>query len=158
MHKLKPSMRILNNKNSAFTLMEALISLLIISLIGLVITSAFTSGTRSITKGNEKVKGVVKQLQTDIKIRSAAEKVCIPWWINECQISSTTDTITFPWQDGLPNECTVTVPSGISIIDFELIKVPQQHPAGIKVTCSYKSESFIIEALFASFPIGVIPL
>lgn len=151
-------MHISNSKNAAFTLMEALISLLIISLIGLVTISSFTSGTRSITKGSEKVSSIVKQLQTDSKIRSAAEKVCIPFWINECQITSTSNTITFPWQNGLQEEYTVTVPSDITIVSFELIEVSGKHPAGIKVTCSYKSEPFIIEALFASFPDGVVTL
>lgn len=149
-------MHISDKKNNAFTLIEALISLLIISLIGLVITTAFSAGIKSLSKGTKRTNDQIKQLQTDTRVRTVAGKVCIPWWENECSISITSNSITFPWQNGLNEEQTVQFPKEITILSYELISTQNKHPIGIKLVCVNRTEEFIIEALFGSFPDGVV--
>lgn len=145
---------IYKDKNSAFTYIEVLVSLIIISLIaGLLYFSYFVS-IRSLRKSENEVKIQVLRLDVDAKIRDSVEGFTIPFWESGIDLTFSESQISFSWGDSPNNKRVLDFPSNVCIKDCEFLFSSSDTPQGLAVTYEINSQEFITKALFASYIYG----
>jgi prepilin-type N-terminal cleavage/methylation domain-containing protein len=83
-----------------FTFIEILVSLLLLSLLGLVIWNGLSRGEGLVLRTFQAAADSVKILQLDTGLRDAAGRVRVPYWEGDCAATSTDDGISVPWLDG----------------------------------------------------------
>ena len=147
-----------SDSENGFTFIEVLVSLLIISLVGMVLYASFSAGFRGIEKSKAEMRTAVRRLQTDSIIRSAAGSVRIPYWITEYEMTAAGETLEFPWYDGEKEIKTVRLPSGVVIDKSELVRKDGEAPFGIRITYKIGKREYTTSAAFGSFPAGKVKL
>jgi prepilin-type N-terminal cleavage/methylation domain-containing protein len=141
-----------------FSFIEVLVSLLIISLVGVVLYASFSTGFRAIEKAQTEVRTAVRHLQADHLIRSAAGAVEIPYWVTDYEMAAGENTLDLPWYEGEKESKTVQLPEGVIIEKSELVREDGKAPFGIRIQYKIGKREYAASAPFASFPAGKVKL
>ena len=155
---LKRSSLMRTKQEDGFSFIEVLVSLLIISLVGIVLYASFSTGFRAVEKSQTEVRTAVRHLQADHIIRSAAGAVQIPYWVTDYEMSAGERTLDLPWYEGEKESKTVQLPEHVIIEKSELIKKDGKSPFGIKIQYKIGKREYTTSAAFASFPAGIVTL
>lgn len=83
--------------------MEILVSLLLLSVLGLVVWTGLARGQGLILRTFDAAAGSMRLLQLDTALRAAAGRVRVPYWEGDAGASSDAHSISVPWLDGYPD-------------------------------------------------------
>lgn len=145
---------IYKDKIPAFTYIEVLVSLIIISLIaGLLYFSYFVS-IRSLRKSENDLKIQILRLDVDTKIRDSAEEFIIPFWEKHINLTFSESQISFSWGDSPNNKRVLDFPSNVRIKNCDFLYSSSDIPQGLSVTYEINNQEFLTKALFASYFYG----
>jgi prepilin-type N-terminal cleavage/methylation domain-containing protein len=147
-----------NKSENGFTFIEVLVSLLIISSVGIVLYASFSAGFKGVEKSRTEIRDAVRHLQTDSVIRSAAESVQIPYWVTAYEMTAAGGSLELPWYEGKKETKTVQLPAGADIEKSELVREDGKSPFGIRITYKIGKREYTTSATFASFPAGKVKL
>lgn len=139
---------------SGFTLIETAITILIISIIGIILFSISNTDSRAIVK----IKNILNQntslLSLQTSLQSSISKIVIPYWISEPDIKYTDFSISCPFYNGIENNTvsvvfekeqflitftessesrTITTPSIVTDVHIQL----DANSDGILIGCSF---------------------
>jgi prepilin-type N-terminal cleavage/methylation domain-containing protein len=146
-----------NESCAGFTLVESLVSLAIVSMIGVIIFMAFSVGVKSVTQSHSSVLAALRHLKTDTVLRNSLEKVRIPYWEKDFELSATATTLVVPWYGGAKEAHAIALPDGVKDITYELVKpVENGAPTGCRVKYRIDNREYSSAVVFASAPPGVL--
>ncbi|MBN1687359.1 MAG: prepilin-type N-terminal cleavage/methylation domain-containing protein [Spirochaetales bacterium] len=155
--------------DDGFTLIEVLVSLLILSIIGLVVWRGSILATRVLSTSTESSMATTKILQLDDSLRREIEKIQMPFWLREIKIEQTEHGITLPYYQGDPDN-SLTIAAAGNYLDvsnssreqaFRLGPFPglrvetaydaQTNPIGVRVQIAPAGNRLSQEGLFFRF-------
>lgn len=142
----------------AFTYIEVIVSLLIISLIAGVLYISYAACLKNIDSSRISVNDSIERLNTDTLIRKKIENVVIPFWIKKYETSYSSNTLTLQWINGIDKSETIIIPDNFSIVEVEQIVLEGNIPKGLIIKYEYKKNVYELKALFASRPYGKVQL
>lgn len=145
----------LNCANKAFTFIETLVSLLIITIISTVMYLSFSSSIKDIIKIKEKERDSYKIFRIEQTIRDTISAVEIPFWSSDFYFSITEDTISCNYLNGNKEITTRKLPYPLKIINYEIVFFEKKKPVGIILNVEIDNCDRIINQTFASRPIGL---
>ena len=88
------------SSDGGFTFVEILVSLLLVSLLGLVIWSGLARGENLVRRTSRGTADAVRILQLDTALRKAAGRVRVPYWETGPQVEAGEDFLRVSWLDG----------------------------------------------------------
>ncbi len=151
-----PGWKLLKNKHTnAFSFIEVLISLLIISMLTLLLYFSFGTIIKSYNLSKKKIKNSITQINTDSILRSNIEKICIPFWENEYDFSFSKNSLTINWLNGINETKTIIIPDIVCIIDVDMISNTKGKAIGLRILYQIEDSDYELTASFASIPYGV---
>ena len=131
--------------------METLISLSIVSLMGICIIFSILICMQSFRKSKEKLLLANGLLKTDTQIREVCKKVKIPYWIHKTDFDYTSTSISLDWIDGINKPQTFFF-DNIIINKVEWIQKQNKAPIGLRIIYIFENNEHNISCLFSTFP------
>jgi len=100
--KRSPEISFRNEHSSegGFTFVEILVSLLLVSVLGLVIWSGLARGENLVRRTFRGTADAVRILQLDTALRKAAGRVVVPYWEAGPEVETAGDSVRVSWLDG----------------------------------------------------------
>ncbi|MBO4404927.1 MAG: type II secretion system protein, partial [Treponema sp.] len=138
-----------NNLSSAFSYVEVLVSLFIISMISIVLAVSYSVGIKAVVKDKESVFSSYKHMKVDSFLRKNIEKIEFPYWINELLLDAEDNILTISCNNVT---YTIKLPEYVSIK-----KVEQLYPdglAGVKISYEIGNKTYKSSVLFSSYSYG----
>lgn len=117
----------LKSKASGFSYIEAVVSLLIISLIGVLLASVYSISIRSVSKARIKIKDSVNHLRVDDELREFISCVDYPFWVKEYKVDSSENSITVEYFKGVEGTTTKEF-KDIEITECDFLRNEQKEP------------------------------
>ncbi len=99
-----------------FTFLEILVSLLLLSILGLILWSSLFNAQGLIGKILHEASFSAKVLQLDDFIVQAAQKIRVPFWVKEIEIQEEDGRMVVPWLNGNPEDFLVFQKQNDSIL------------------------------------------
>jgi hypothetical protein len=93
---------VLKKKSSGTTFIEVLVAITILSIIGIAISTGFTSSIILFTKVPQVVNNTLDLLLFENTIRKQVARVKVPFWIYDYKPEEDRRTVSFPLCDGIP--------------------------------------------------------
>lgn len=150
MIKLKKFCQKTQSDCGGFTIIEALVSLGIISLVCVVLYAAFATGTKGITGSHRSLSAALKRKRTDAIVRQATGNVEIPFWLKVYEFTATEHTLSLPWSNGVPGVIEVELPEGVTIRECKPAGGTETRPDGLRMTYEVDGVPYSLSAVFAS--------
>lgn len=145
-------------KSNAFTYIEVIVALVVISLIAGLLYFSYSICIKSFTSSRESVREAVERLNTDAFLRKKIQSVSIPYWEKDFDFSFSEAQITLPWLEGIKAEQSVIMPENASIKDVTPIKSDKGKPKGLHIKYYIKNNEYVVKVLFASRFYGEVEL
>lgn len=145
----------LKSKASGFSYIEAVVSLLIISLIGVLLASVYSISIKSISKMRIKINDSVEHLRVDDELRDFISCVDYPFWVKEYKVDSSENSITVEYFKGIEGTETKEF-KNIEITECDFLRNEQKEPFGLYVKYKLKEQEYETKVLFSSFPFGAV--
>lgn len=155
MNKIIKLKKLFQNKSSGFSYIEAIVSLLIISLVAVMIASVYSVSIKSLTNTRHKFKYSINHLKADEEIREFISSVDYPFWINEYKLDSSENSITVEYYKGIEGFTTKEF-NDVKIIECDFIRTSENEPVGIYVKYILNEKEYETKSLLASFPYGAV--
>ena len=136
----------------AFSFMEVLVSLVIISLISALLYFSYAVSLKSIAKSRQKTSDELTLLRTDSLLRSKIEGFRFPFWTKEIKFEFTGNSIEI-YHDGEKTENSsvlITVPEEIKITDCTALTGEDKSIRGLNIKYMIKETEHESKILFAS--------
>lgn len=83
--------------------MEILVSLLLLSVLGLVVWTGLARGQGLVLRTFDAAADSMRLLQLDTALRAAAGRVRVPYWETDAGATSHAGSLSVPWLDGYPD-------------------------------------------------------
>ena len=155
MNKIIKLKKLFQNKASGFSYIEAIVSLLIISLVAVMIASVYSVSIKALTNTRQKLKNSINHLKVDEEIREFISSVDYPFWIKEYKMNFSENAITVEYHKGIEG-CTTKEFNEVKIIECDFIRTSDKEPVGIYVKYILNEKEYETKSLFASFPYGAV--
>lgn len=146
--------KVFKDKVPAFTYMEVLVSLVVISMVAGLLSFSYATGVKSLRNSKKEVTNQILRLNTDTQIRKYVEKVIMPFWENEYEITYSSNQISLPWVNGKEAPISINFPNNVKIVNCEVLLSSSDNPQGLIVTYNIDKEDYITKVLFASYKYG----
>lgn len=151
---LKKILKKQNEKVAAFTLIETLVSLLVVSLMGMILYFSFFVSVKSVNSSNNNVSVQIERLNTDRKLRTSIESVRVPFWVKEYDYSFSKNQLLLSWINGIDKNQNISFSENIVLDSCIPILSKEDRIIGFEIKYSIKSNQFTTKALFASYSYG----
>lgn len=151
---LKKILKKQNEKVAAFTLIETLVSLLVVSLMGMILYFSFFVSVKSVNSSNNNVSIQIERLNIDRKLRTSIESVRVPFWIKEYDYSFSKNQLLFSWINGIDKKQNISFSENVVLDSCIPILSKEDRIIGFEIKYSIKSNQFTTKALFASYSYG----
>ncbi len=148
--KIKNSKRLVQG----FSLVETLISILIISLIASVLYLVYWTSVKSLSSSKVQLQYSNLRLNTDILLRKNIESVSIPFWVNEYDYSFDKKSLLLSWVNGVRSPVLVKIPDKVTIENVELILSDEKNPSALKVIYRIDKKTYETISVFSSRKYG----
>lgn len=143
------------NKDKGFSFIEALVSLLIVSIISTVTYFAFSSSIKNIIKIKEKERIDFKIFRTEQVIRDIISSVEIPFWKTDFYFRVEDDYISCNYLNGNKKIETRNLPYPIKPSSFDVVYFEEIKPVGVRIEYEIMGQYRKISQTFATLPIGL---
>lgn len=143
---------------NAFTYVEVITALLIISLLAGLLYFSYAICVKQINKSNVSLHDSIDRLNTDSLIRSNIESVIIPYWIKDYDYSFSKNEINLSWVNGIKTNKTIIISDNYEILNVSPIGKNKKKIEGLIVEYRVNNQVYEIKALFASKTYGEISL
>lgn len=144
----------IRKQTNAFTYIEVIVSLLIISVLAGLLYITFSIGIKQFRSSKKSVNYLIERLDTDTIIRTGIEKVSIPFWVTEYDYSFSNNEIALSWINGIKEKTIINIPDNAVIINIEEILSEKDSIKGLIVKYTINNHVYEIKALFASRTYG----
>lgn len=144
-------------KSAAFSYIEAVVSLLIISLICFLIANVYSVSIKSINKTRNKLTATILHMNADSELRDLINGINYPYWVKEYNIESDENTITVEYFKGNPEKYTGTF-NNIKIVECDFLRTNNKEPIGIFIKYTINDKEYETKELFSSFPFGAVKI
>lgn len=151
---LKKILKKQNEKVAAFTLIETLVSLLVVSLMGMILYFSFFVSVKSVNSSNNNVSVQIERLNTDRKLRTSIESVRVPFWVKEYDYSFSKNQLLFSWINGIDKKQNIGFSENVVLDSCIPILSKEDRIIGFEIKYSIKSNQFTTKALFSSYSYG----
>lgn len=151
---LKKILKKQNEKVSAFTLIETLVSLLVVSLMGMILYFSFFVSVKSVNSSNNNVSIQIERLNIDRKLRTSIESVRVPFWVKEYDYSFSKNQLLFSWINGIDKNQNISFSENVVLDSCIPILSKEDRIIGFEIKYSINSNQFTTKALFASYSYG----
>ena len=151
---LKKILKKQNEKVAAFTLIETLVSLLVVSLMGMILYFSFFVSVKSVNSSNNNVSIQIERLNIDRKLRTSIESVRVPFWVKEYDYSFSKNQLLFSWINGIDKNKNISFSENVVLDSCIPILSKEDRIIGFEIKYSIKSNQFTTKALFASYSYG----
>lgn len=151
---LKKILKKQNEKVAAFTLIETLVSLLVVSLMGMVLYFSFFVSVKSVNSSNNNVSIQIERLNIDRKLRTSIESVRVPFWVKEYDYSFSKNQLLFSWINGIDKNQNISFSENVVLDSCIPILSKEDRIIGFEIKYSINSNQFTTKALFASYSYG----
>lgn len=151
---LKKILKKQNEKVAAFTLIETLVSLLVVSLMGIILYFSFFVSVKSVNSSNNNVSIQIERLNTDRKLRTSIESVRVPFWVKEYDYSFSKNQLLLSWINGIDKNQNISFSENVVLDSCIPILSKEDRIIGFEIKYSIKSNQFTTKALFASYSYG----
>lgn len=151
---LKKILKKQNEKVAAFTLIETLVSLLVVSLMGMILYFSFFVSVKSVNSSNNNVSVQIERLNTDRKLRTSIESVRVPFWVKEYDYSFSKNQLLLSWINGIDKNQNISFSENVVLDSCIPILSKEDRIIGFEIKYSIKSNQFTTKALFASYSYG----
>lgn len=151
---LKKILKKQNEKVAAFTLIETLVSLLVVSLMGMILYFSFFVSVKSVNSSNNNVSIQIERLNTDRKLRTSIESVRVPFWVKEYDYSFSKNQLLLSWINGIDKNQNISFSENVVLDSCIPILSKEDRIIGFEIKYSIKSNQFTTKALFASYSYG----
>jgi len=153
MHKQKNRTR-----NEAFTLIETLVSLVIISIITTLIYFCCSSAIRNINKARNLTASDFKLIENDKNLRKIINSISVPDWETDYKLTYTPNSISFSWVEGQDCVYLYEFDNGFELKECTLMAYKNGEIAGIRIEYFYMGKNYECSQLFSSIPFGLMKL
>lgn len=140
----------------AFSYIEVLVSLFIISILSFVLYFSFGTVIKSYNSSKKKIKNASIQINTDSILRNNIEKIYIPYWENEYEFSFSNNSITLSWINGAEEKKEIFISNEVNIISAEVLYSANKKAIGLQIRYQIEDIDYELLAAFASIPYGAI--
>lgn len=151
---LKKILKKQNEKVAAFTLIETLVSLLVVSLMGMILYFSFFVSVKSVNSSNNNVSIQIERLNIDRKLRTSIESVRVPFWVKEYDYSFSKNQLLFSWINGIDKKQNIGFSENVVLDSCIPILSKEDRIIGFEIKYSIKSNQFTTKALFSSYSYG----
>lgn len=151
---LKKILKKQNEKVAAFTLIETLVSLLVVSLMGMILYFSFFVSVKSVNSSNNNVSIQIERLNIDRKLRTSIESVRVPFWVKEYDYSFSKNQLLFSWINGIDKNKNISFSENVVLDSCIPILSKEDRIIGFEIKYSINSNQFTTKALFASYSYG----
>ncbi|MBP3561599.1 MAG: hypothetical protein J6J67_03745 [Treponema sp.] len=151
---LKKILKKQNEKVAAFTLIETLVSLLVVSLMGMILYFSFFVSVKSVNSSNNNVSVQIERLNTDRKLRTSIESVRVPFWVKEYDYSFSKNQLLLSWINGIDKKQNIGFSENVVLDSCIPILSKEDRIIGFEIKYSIKSNQFTTKALFSSYSYG----
>lgn len=151
---LKKILKKQNEKVAAFTLIETLVSLLVVSLMGMILYFSFFVSVKSVNSSNNNVSIQIERLNIDRKLRTSIESVRVPFWVKEYDYSFSKNQLLLSWINGIDKNQNISFSENVVLDSCIPILSKEDRIIGFEIKYSIKSNQFTTKALFASYSYG----
>lgn len=151
---LKKILKKQNEKVAAFTLIETLVSLLVVSLMGMILYFSFFVSVKSVNSSNNNVSIQIERLNIDRKLRTSIESVRVPFWVKEYDYSFSKNQLLFSWINGIDKNQNISFSENVVLDSCIPILSKEDRIIGFEIKYSINSNQFTTKALFASYSYG----
>lgn len=151
---LKKILKKQNEKVAAFTLIETLVSLLVVSLMGMILYFSFFVSVKSVNSSNNNVSIQIERLNIDRKLRTSIESVRVPFWVKEYDYSFSKNQLLFSWINGIDKNQFISFSENVVLDSCIPILSKEDRIIGFEIKYSINSNQFTTKALFASYSYG----
>lgn len=151
---LKKILKKQNEKVAAFTLIETLVSLLVVSLMGMILYFSFFVSVKSVNSSNNNVSVQIERLNTDRKLRTSIESVRVPFWVKEYDYSFSKNQLLLSWINGIDKNQNISFSENVVLDSCIPILSKEDRIIGFEIKYSINSNQFTTKALFASYSYG----
>jgi type II secretory pathway pseudopilin PulG len=83
-----------------FSTIEAMVALLLLSLVGLIAVEAVSGGRRASGAGSARAAAAVRLLQADTALRRAVGEIRVPYWVGHVEAAAVEGGFSLPYRDG----------------------------------------------------------
>lgn len=136
--------------SAAFTYIEVVVALIIISLIASVLFFSYSVCIKSINSSRKSVKSAVEYLNIDSYLRKKIESVSFPFWLQKYDYSFSDNEIVLSWLDGVKDKQIIKLPEEVRIIDIKPLLSENKRIKGLYIKYYIKKQECELKALFAS--------
>lgn len=147
-----------SKKNEAFTFIETLVSIVVISIITSLIYFCCSSAIKNIYKARTLTSADLKIIESDNKLRSIINSVSVPDWETDFEIKFTSRTITLRWVEGRDEDFIYEMDPDIEVDKCSVLQYRNGKISGIKIEYLYNGQRYECSQLFSSIPFGQIEL
>ena len=151
---LKKILKKQNEKVAAFTLIETLVALLVVSLMGMVLYFSFFVSVKSVNSSNKNISIQIERLNIDRKLRNSIESVKVPFWIKEYDYSFSQNHLLLSWINGIEEKQNIIFSENIALDSCMPILSKEDRIIGFEIKYFIKNNQFTTKALFASYSYG----
>lgn len=151
---LKKVLKKQNEKVVAFTLIETLVALLVVSLMGMVLYFSFFVSVKSVNSSNKNISIQIERLNIDRKLRNSIESVKVPFWIKEYDYSFSQNHLLLSWINGIEEKQNINFSENVVLDSCMPILSKEDRIIGFEIKYSIKNNQFTTKALFASYSYG----
>ena len=140
--------------NEAFTYIEVIVSLIIISLIACLLYFSYSICIKGFNSSRESVTDSLIHISVDSYFREKIQTVTIPYWLYDYEYTFTDSEIMLSWMNGEKKLDKVTVPKNVKIDDIRVIFSENKNIKGLHIKYFIKSKEYETKVLFASRVFG----
>ena len=143
-----------NKARAAFSYIEVVVSLMIISMVALLLYFTYAVSVRSVNSSKQRIKTEIVRIKTDTVLRRSIENIIVPAWISEYEYSFNDNSINLSWVNGNQNITEIEIEKMVKIISVEPLKTKTDKILGFEIKYSIDVNEFETIAIFASRPYG----
>lgn len=155
MNWLRKSFLKVTREDSAFSLVEVLVSLFIISLLCGALYFAFSTSTKSIFKARKSSADNYNWYINDEKIRNIITSVNIPYWARDFDFSATGNVISLNYVSGNSDTKEYLLSDSVDIVSFQILTTSASKPFGIYLKFKIDDFEYELKEVFSSLPDGL---
>ena len=153
---MKKAKRFSKSVNEAFSFIEVLVSLLIVSLVSLIMYFAFSSSVKTLVNAKKNIRNQYKIFVSEKIIRDTVASVDVPFWKTDFAFSINENSLSCNYLNGEVKTETVRLPYQIKILKSEIVYFEDTKPVGVKIEFEMENETRSIRQTFASRPLMLV--
>ncbi len=133
----------------AFSYIEVIVSLLIISFIAGLLYFSYSICVKSLYSSKESINNSIEHLEADEYLRESIQSVLVPFWQDTVEYSFTENEITISWNNGEISK-SLKMKHNVKIIEVNPVYSEQDRIKGLYVKYNLNNKSYESRVLFAS--------